>query len=57
MHPDSALTAFLKLKLLLLCCVAGNTSSSTVWYSLGFIESCQGVKRGDIVWQVSASHM
>jgi hypothetical protein len=31
----------------------GNTSSSTVWYSLGFIESCQGVKRGDIVWQAS----
>ena len=30
----------------------GNTSSSTVWYSLGFIESCQHVARGDIVWQV-----
>lgn len=30
----------------------GNTSSSTVWYSLGFIESCQQVRKGDIVWQV-----
>lgn len=30
----------------------GNTSSSTVWYSLGYIESCQGVKKGEIVWQV-----
>ncbi|PSC75078.1 3-ketoacyl-synthase 20-like [Micractinium conductrix] len=29
----------------------GNTSSSTVWYSFGFVESVQGVKRGDIVWQ------
>jgi hypothetical protein len=37
----------------LLVIFAGNTSSSTVWYSLGFIESCQGVKRGDIVWQVT----
>ncbi|PSC74991.1 very-long-chain 3-ketoacyl-synthase [Micractinium conductrix] len=30
----------------------GNTSSSTVWYSFGFVESVQGVKRGDIVWQI-----
>lgn len=30
----------------------GNTSSSTVWYSFGFVESVQGVRRGDVVWQV-----
>lgn len=30
----------------------GNTSSSTVWYSFGYIESEQGVRKGDIVWQV-----
>ena len=30
----------------------GNTSSSTVWYSFGFVESVQGVKRGEIVWQI-----
>ncbi|KAL4420938.1 hypothetical protein ABPG77_001421 [Micractinium sp. CCAP 211/92] len=30
----------------------GNTSSSTVWYSFGYIESVQGVRKGDIVWQV-----
>ena len=30
----------------------GNTSSSTIWYSLSFIETCQHVRRGDIVWQV-----
>jgi 3-ketoacyl-CoA synthase len=30
----------------------GNTSSSTVWYSFGFVESVQGVKTGDIVWQI-----
>ncbi|GMH45598.1 hypothetical protein BSKO_13555 [Bryopsis sp. KO-2023] len=30
----------------------GNTSSSTIWYSLAYIESCQKVKKGDIVWQV-----
>lgn len=35
-----------------LVCGTGNTSSSTVWYSLGFIESCQGIRRGDTVWQV-----
>lgn len=30
----------------------GNTSSSTVWYSFGFVESVQGVTRGDTVWQI-----
>jgi 3-ketoacyl-CoA synthase len=30
----------------------GNTSSSTVWYSFGFIETAQGVARGARVWQV-----
>jgi len=30
----------------------GNTSSSTVWYSFGFVESAQGVKRGGKVWQI-----
>jgi 3-ketoacyl-CoA synthase len=30
----------------------GNTSSSTVWYSFGFVESVQGVRRGDLVWQI-----
>jgi 3-ketoacyl-CoA synthase len=30
----------------------GNTSSSTVWYSFGFVESVQGVKRGELVWQI-----
>ena len=37
------------------CCTCryGNTSSSTVWYSFGFVESVQGVRKGDIVWQVS----
>lgn len=30
----------------------GNTSSSTVWYSFGFVESVQGVKKGDKVWQI-----
>ena len=54
-QPGSELTAFLRLSFLLSCYLAGNTSSSTVWYSLGFIESCQGVRRGDIVWQVSTS--
>ena len=33
-------------------CRYGNTSSSTVWYSFGFVESVQGVKKGDVVWQV-----
>ena len=30
----------------------GNTSSSTVWYSFGFVETVQGVKRGELVWQI-----
>eukprot|EP00798_Chlamydomonas_sp_ICE-L_P023266 gene23266-30495_t len=30
----------------------GNVSSSTTWYALAFIESMQGVKRGDKVLQV-----
>ena len=30
----------------------GNTSSATVWYSLAYIESVQGVRKGDVVWQV-----
>ncbi len=34
----------------------GNTSSSTIWYSLSFIESCQNIRRGDTVWQVRHSY-
>jgi 3-ketoacyl-CoA synthase len=30
----------------------GNTSSSTVWYSFGYVESAQGVKKGELVWQI-----
>lgn len=30
----------------------GNTSSSTVWYSLAYVEACQGVAPGDRAWQV-----
>lgn len=30
----------------------GNTSSATVWYSFSFIESIQGVLRGQRVWQI-----
>ena len=30
----------------------GNTSSSSIWYSLGYIEHVQGVQKGDAVWQV-----
>lgn len=30
----------------------GNTSSSTVWYSFGYVESAHGVKRGERVWQI-----
>lgn len=33
-------------------CRFGNTSSSTTWYALGFVESFQGVAKGDRVWQV-----
>ena len=31
----------------------GNTSSSSVWYVLGYIEGQQGVRRGDCVWQIA----
>lgn len=31
---------------------AGNVSSSSTWYTLGFIESVRGVKKGDQVLQV-----
>ena len=34
-------------------CRYGNTSSGSLWYALSYIESCQRVKRGDTVWQVS----
>ena len=30
----------------------GNTSSASLWYALGYIETVQGVKSGDVVWQV-----
>ncbi|KAK9807432.1 hypothetical protein WJX73_006633 [Symbiochloris irregularis] len=30
----------------------GNTSSASVWYALGFIESARSLACGDIVWQV-----
>jgi len=30
----------------------GNTSSATVWYSFSFIESVQGVSKGQRVWQI-----
>jgi len=31
----------------------GNTSSSSIWYELNFIEKCHGVKKGDKVWQIA----
>lgn len=31
----------------------GNTSSSTLWYELAYIEAKERIKRGDIVWQVA----
>lgn len=31
----------------------GNTSSSSIWYELNFIEKCHGVKKGDNVWQIA----
>ena len=33
----------------------GNTSSGSLWYALSYIESCQRVKKGEIVWQVSTA--
>jgi 3-ketoacyl-CoA synthase len=30
----------------------GNTSSSTTWYIMGYIESCRGVKKGDVTLQI-----
>ena len=33
----------------------GNTSSGSLWYALSYIESCQRVKKGETVWQVSHS--
>ena len=30
----------------------GNTSSTSIWYGLSFIESFQGVSKGDRVWQL-----
>ena len=33
----------------------GNTSSSSLWYALSYIESRQTVKKGDRVWQVTLS--
>ena len=30
----------------------GNTSSASLWYVLSYIEAVQGVRRGEVVWQV-----
>jgi 3-ketoacyl-CoA synthase len=30
----------------------GNVSSSSTWYTLAYIESCRGVRKGDRVMQV-----
>ena len=31
----------------------GNTSSSSTWYAWSYVETCQGVKRGQRLWQLS----
>lgn len=31
----------------------GNTSSSSIWYELNFIERTHNVRRGDKVWQIA----
>lgn len=31
----------------------GNTSSSSIWYELNYIERARGVKKGDKVWQLA----
>ena len=31
----------------------GNTSSSSTWYAWSFVETCQGVRRGQRLWQLS----
>ena len=36
-------------------CRYGNTSSGSLWYALSYIESCQRVKKGETVWQVSTA--
>ena len=31
----------------------GNTSSASIWYVLAWIESLEGVRAGDRVWQIA----
>ena len=38
-------------------CRYGNTSSGSLWYALSYIETCQRVKKGETVWQVSHSNL
>lgn len=35
----------------------GNTSSASVWYALGFIESARSLAAGDTVWQVGIIYL